>query len=205
MLHTKTIESVTLGLLKRLMADKALTQFDLVGGTALSLQIGHRKSIDLDMFSHTDFEAAAILQHLIDEGYNPNVRHNFKQTLIVEIEGIKVDFIRFRYPFAQYIRIIEGIRMASIQDIACMKIDAIMGRGKKKDFCDLYFLLRKHSLIDIMTWYQQMFQHSTLFHVYKSLTWFDDANLDGELEVFDKKYSWEIAKKVIIKAVEQTI
>lgn len=63
MLHTKTIESITLGLLKRLMADKALTQFDLVGGTALSLQIGHRKSIDLDMFSHTDFEAAAILQH----------------------------------------------------------------------------------------------------------------------------------------------
>lgn len=205
MLHTKTIESITLGLLKRLMADKALTQFDLVGGTALSLQIGHRKSIDLDMFSHTDFEAAVILQHLIDEGYNPSVRHNFKQTLIVEIEGIKVDFIRFRYPFAQDIRIIEGIRMASIQDIACMKIDAIMGRGKKKDFCDLYFLLRKHNLIDIMTWYQQMFQHSTLFHVYKSLTWFDDANLDGELEVFDKKYSWESAKKVIIKAVEQTI
>ena len=56
-----------------------------------------------------------------------------------------------------------------------------------------------------MIWYQQMFQHSTLFHVYKSLTWFDDADLDGELEVFDKKYSWENTKKIIIKAVEKTI
>ncbi len=205
MLYTQTVEPLTLGLLKRLMADEVLSQFNLVGGTALSLQIGHRKSIDLDMFSHTDFEAAIILQHLIDEGYQPNVRHNFKQTLIVEIEGVKVDFIRFKYPFARDIRIIEGIRMATIQDIACMKIDAIMGRGRKKDFCDLYFLLKHFTLNDIMTWYQQMFQHSTLFHVYKSLTWFEDANMDGELEVLDKKYKWEKAKKVIISAVEQTI
>ncbi|NJO92624.1 MAG: nucleotidyl transferase AbiEii/AbiGii toxin family protein [Chloroflexia bacterium] len=192
-------------LLKRLMADEVLNQFNLVGGTALSLQIGHRKSIDLDMFSHSDFEAAAILQHLIDEGYNPSVRHNFKQTLIVEIDGIKVDFICFRYPFAQDIRIIEGIRLTDAQDIACIKIDAIMGRGKKKDFCDLYLLLRKHKLSEIMTWYQQMFQNSTLFHVYKSLTWFEDTDLDGELEVFDDMYSWEKAKKVILKAVEETI
>ncbi len=205
MLHTQTVEPITLGLLKRLMADEALNEFNLVGGTALSLQIGHRKSIDLDMFCHTDFEASIILQHLIDEGYNPSVLHNFKQTLIVEIEGVKVDFIRFRYPFAQKIQVVEGIRLTSIKDIACMKIDAIMGRGRKKDFCDLYFLLRQFKLNEIMIWYQQMFQHSTLFHVYKSLTWFDDANLDGELEVYDKKYSWEKAKTVIIKVVEKTI
>jgi hypothetical protein len=205
MLYTSTVEPLTLGLLKRLMADEALSQFNLVGGTALSLQIGHRKSIDLDMFSHSDFEAAKILQYLIDEGYQPNIRHNFKQTLIVEIEGIKVDFIRFRYPFANPVKVIEGIRLTNIQDIACMKIDAIMGRGRKKDFCDLYFLLKKFSLNDIMTWYQQMFQHSTLFHVYKSLTWFEDANLDGDLEVLDKKYDWEKAKKTILKAVEKTI
>lgn len=97
MLYTQTIEPITLGLLKRLMADEALNKFNLVGGTALSLQIGHRKSIDLDMFSHTDFEASIILQHLIDEGYNPSVLHNFKQTLIVEIEGVKVDFYDKKY------------------------------------------------------------------------------------------------------------
>jgi hypothetical protein len=187
------------------MADETLQQFNLVGGTALSLQIGHRKSIDLDMFSNTDFEATNILQHLLDEGYDVQVKHNQKQTLIVEIAGIKVDFIRFRYLFAQDILVTDGIRLANIQDIACMKIDAIMGRGRQKDFCDLYFLLLKYSLSDIMSWYQKMFQHSTLFHVYKSLTWFEDADLDGNLDVFDKQYSWEKAKKAIIEAVETTI
>jgi hypothetical protein len=86
-----------------------------------------------------------------------------------------------------------------------MKIDAIMGRGKKKDFCDLYFILKFATLNEIMESYKNMFQHSTLFHVFKSLTWFDDADLDAELEVFDKKYSWEKAKKVIKKAVEKSI
>ncbi len=59
-----------------------------------------------------------------------------------KIEGIKIDFIRFRYPFAEQIIVNEGIRLASILDIACMKLDAITGRGRKKDFCDLYYLLQ---------------------------------------------------------------
>lgn len=205
MLYTSTVEPHTLELLNRLMADEALYHFNLVGGTALSLQIGHRKSIDLDLFTHTDFSVEHLLTHLIDEGYQPSVLHNFKQTLIVEIEGVKLDFIRFRYPFAQPIQVIDTIRVASIQDIACMKIDAIAGLGRQKDFCDLYFLLDRFSLQDMMNWYEQMFQHSTLFHVYKSLTWFEDADLDAGLYVFDKKYNWEKAKKKILKAVEKAV
>ena len=168
MLHTQTVEPITLGLLKRLMSDEALDQFNLVGGTALSLQIGHRMSIDLDLFTQNDFEASDILKHLTEAGYEPQVTHIQKQTLIGEIQGIKVDFMRFRYPFAQEVLAIDGIRLANIKDIACMKIDAIMGRGRKKDFFDLYFLLEHFTLPDIMSWYAQMFKHSTLFHVYKS-------------------------------------
>lgn len=205
MLHIKTVEPLTLELLKRLMADDSLNQFNLVGGTALSLQIGHRKSVDLDMFSSTDFEAAAILQHLTEANYNPMVRHIQKQTLIIEIEGIKVDFIRFRYPFAHDIKTIDGIRLTHLEDIACMKIDAIMGHGKKKDFYDLYFLLQYFSLNEIINWYSQMYKHSTLFHVYKSLTWFEDADIDGEIDLLDKKNTWEKVKKTILKAVEKAI
>ena len=205
MLHTQTVEPFTLGLLKRLMADEALQQFTLVGGTALSLQIGHRKSVDLDMFTQTDFQASDILQHLVDHDYAPNVRFNQKQTLIVEIAGVKVDFIRFKYPFAEQTVVTEGIRLANIKDIASMKIDAITGRGRKKDFCDLYYLLQHFSLSEIMESYSRMYPHSTLFHVYKSLTWFEDADIDGDLDVLDKNFDWEKAKKVIIKAIEQTI
>ena len=205
MLHTQTVEPFTLGLLKRLMADNALQQFMLVGGTALSLQIGHRKSVDLDLFTSIDFEAELILQHLLAEEYTPKVRFSQKQTLIIEIDGVKVDFIRFKYPFAEDTILTEGIRLANIMDIACMKIDAIMGRGKKKDFCDLYYLLQYFSLTEIMEAYSKMYAHSTLFHVYKSLTWFEDADLDGDLVVLDKKFSWDIAKKAIVKAVEKSI
>jgi Nucleotidyl transferase AbiEii toxin, Type IV TA system len=187
MLHTQTVEPLTLGLLKRLMRDEVLRPFSLVGGTALSLQIGHRKSVDLDLFSPNDFQALDILHHL------------------AEIEGIKVDFIRFKYPFAEAIISTEGIRLANIKDIASMKIDAITGRGRKKDFCDLYFLLQRFSLTEIMEWYAHMYKHSTLFHVYKSLTWFEDADLDGNLDVLDKKFNWEKAKKTIATAVEKTI
>ena len=205
MLHTQTVEPFTLGLLKRLMADNALQQFMLVRGTALSLQIGHRKSVDLDLFTSIDFEAELILQHLLAEEYTPKVRFSQKQTLIIEIDGVKVDFIRFKYPFAEDTILTEGIRLANIMDIACMKIDAIMGRGKKKDFCDLYYLLQYFSLTEIMEAYSKMYAHSTLFHVYKSLTWFEDADLDGDLVVLDKKFSWDIAKKAIVKAVEKSI
>ncbi len=205
MLHTATVEPLTLGLLKRLMNDAALNQFNLAGGTALALQIGNRKSIDLDMFSSTDFEASVILQHLINVNYNPKVLMLLKQTLIVEIEGIKVDFIRFRYPFAHAIETIEGVRLAHLEDIACMKIDAIMGRGKKKDFYDLYFLLERYTLSEIMNWYSQMYPHSTLFHVYKSLTWFEDADIDGSVDILNKKHTWEKVKKTIVKAVEKAI
>ncbi len=78
MLYTQTVEPVTLGLLKRLMADEALGQFNLVGGTALSLQIGHRKSIDLDMFTQSDFEADTVLKHLAATGYEPQVTRTSK-------------------------------------------------------------------------------------------------------------------------------
>lgn len=86
-----------------------------------------------------------------------------------------------------------------------MKIDAIMGHGKKKDFYDLYFLLQYFSLNEIINWYSQMYKHSTLFHVYKSLTWFEDADIDGEIDLLDKKNTWEKVKKTILKAVEKAI
>lgn len=205
MLHTQTVEPNTLGLLKRLMADEALEQFNLVGGTALSLQIGHRKSIDLDMFTQSDFDANSILAHLTEAGYKLQVTHLQKQTLIGAIEGIKVDFIRFRYPFANDVLVVDGIRMANMQDIACMKIDAIVGRGRKKDFFDLYHLLQYFTLSDLMNWYAIMFKHSTLFHVYKSLTWFGDADLDGEIDAMDTEITWEKVKTAITKAIETTI
>lgn len=79
MLYPETVEPGTLGLLKRLMGDEALHHFVLVGGMALSLQIGHRKSIDLDLFTNAPLEPSMELLHLLDEGYPVQARHCQKQ------------------------------------------------------------------------------------------------------------------------------
>jgi len=98
MLRRETVEQGTLELLIQLQSEDFLADFVLVGGTALSLQIGYRKSIDLDFFTVSDFDSNELLDCLAPK-YNLTVRHQTTQTLIGMIEGVKVDFIRFRYPF----------------------------------------------------------------------------------------------------------
>jgi predicted nucleotidyltransferase component of viral defense system len=196
MLHLESIEPFTLGLLRSLMAKNYLGQFVLVGGTALALQIGHRKSIDLDMFSVSDFDTEALLEDLQnDYSVLPKVRT--KGSLICDLEEIKVDFIRFKYPFSYPIVEIDGIRLLSMEDIAPMKLDAITGRGSKKDFFDLFFLLEHFSLTKIIELYSNMYPHSTVFHVIKSLAWFEDAEPQSLPDVLQKKVTWAQVKQRI--------
>ncbi|MCC7246332.1 MAG: nucleotidyl transferase AbiEii/AbiGii toxin family protein [Saprospiraceae bacterium] len=188
--------------MKSLMSKTYLEQFTLVGGTALALQIGHRKSIDLDLFSVTDIDTDLLLENL-QKDYRMIPKIQTKGSLISDIEDIKVDFIRFKYSFAEPVRVIDGIRLLSIADIAPMKIDAIAGRGSKKDFYDLYYLLEQYSLQEILDLYSQKYQHSTLFHVIKSLAWFEDAEPQALPGVLDKKVTWEKVKKRIVQAVSK--
>ena len=92
--------------------------------------------------------------------------------------------------------------MVDAEDIATMKIDAITGRGRKKDFVDLYYLLQRYDLPHILDLYQQKYKHVTLFHVIKSLAYFEDAEAD-EVELMDNQVSWATMKKTIQKAVSQ--
>jgi predicted nucleotidyltransferase component of viral defense system len=200
MLHLESVEPFTLGLLKSLMSRKYLEQFVLVGGTALALQIGHRKSVDLDMFTVSEIDTDALLENL-QQDYSVQPKVRTQGSLISDIEGIKVDFIRFKYAFTYPIVEIDGIRLLSVKDIAPMKLDAITGRGSKKDFYDLYFLLERFTLPEILELYLQKYPHSTLFHVIKSLTWFEDADPQALPDVLEKKNTWAQVKKRIEKAV----
>lgn len=200
MLHLESVEPFTLGLLKSLMSRNYLEPFVLAGGTALALQLGHRKSIDLNMFTVSDIDTDVLLENLQhDYAVQPKVQT--KGSLISDIEGIKVDFIRFKYDFANPIVEIDGIRLLSEEDIAPMKLDAITGRGSKKDFFDLYFLLERFTLSEILELYSHKYPHSTLFHVIKSLTWFEDAEPQALPDVLLKKATWAQVKKRIEQAV----
>ena len=203
MLHFEAVRPATLGLLRSLMARDYLDGFVLVGGTNLALQIGNRESIDLDFFSHNEFGAENLNEVLRKDYQSDEPQVMVGNTLIIDIEGVKVDFIRFKYPFAHPWLNKEGLTLLDLRDTAPMKIDAITGRGRKKDFYDLFFLIQLFSLNQMMEWYDNMYQKVTLFHVWKSLTYFDDAEKDADPFVFDASVTWPRVKEAIRNEVRK--
>ena len=140
MLYFETVEPGTLSLLEELMALPELGSFSLVGGTALSLRYGHRSSVDLDLFYHETFDFDGIISTL-QKRFNTRVVYKQQPTgfgIFSFIDQIKVDIIHYPHPLIEAITEIEGIRMYSVADISAMKIQAILGRAKKKDFWDLF-------------------------------------------------------------------
>jgi len=178
-----------------------LSTFCLVGGTSLSLQFGHRKSIDLDLFSEADFDSTELLKNLEQDFQQIEVLTKTKGTLLTRVQGIKVDFLRFNYPTIRPLRTEDNIRLFTPEDIAPMKLDAIAGRGKKKDFYDLYFLLEKMTLQEMLILHYEKFRLSTTFHIIKSLTYFDDAEADDPPVLMKRKVTWSQVKKKILTAV----
>ena len=203
MLYTATVAPNTLGLLIELMGKSYLQGFNLVGGTALSLQIGHRKSIDLDMFTTESFDTNELKSKLEDDFPVFQVILESQNTLITNINDIKVDFIRFKYGFTYPIRYEDPIRLANVKDIASMKLDAITGRGKKKDFFDLFFLLKRYSLSELLSLYQEKYQHSTIFHVVKSINYFEEAEVEPDPIIIDKKVNWMKVKNALKEEVNK--
>ena len=202
MLQTRTVYPDTLGLLKELMKEPLLSNHFLVGGTSLALQMGHRFSVDLDLFTHTDFEADAILA-MFESRFHVQLLTMSNTIFISVVEGVKVDCVRFRYPFAFPIIETDGIRLTDIRDVAPMKLDAVMKRGNKKDFFDMYYLFERFSPTEIMDWYKAMFKHETTFHVVRSLVYFEDAEQTESPVLFDKSVTWAKVKKRLVEVVKQ--
>ena len=200
MLQHHTVEPRTLGLLKKIMAIPELSGFNLAGGTALALQIGHRKSIDLDFFGARPIDKDEIVSLIEDLGELQILQHS-RNILIFNINGIKVDFVNYKYPWLREIHQVEGIRLVGLADIGAMKLAAIIGRGKKRDFTDLYFLLQKFRLAELLAFYRDKYPDGNEFLVLRSLTYFDDAEEDKQLELFEKA-DWSDVKKTIEKEVK---
>lgn len=203
MLQTQTVEPHTFSLLNQLMAIPQLEEFCLVGGTALSLKYGHRKSIDLDLFSENNFENEKIITILRNEfGDNYQLESDINRFgIFCYLNGIKVDIVKHQHPLIGEVETIDGIRMYSTPDIAAMKIKAILGRGKKKDFFDLYELLDHYSFDEINKFYEAKFsEHRLLISIPEAVLYFDDAN-DSENPDSLKKLTWNKVKKGIEKKV----
>jgi hypothetical protein len=146
MLHKETVEEGTLELIRKLSADKIFNDFRLAGGTALSLQIGHRKSIDIDMFINKTFNASRLGEHL-QKKYNAEEIRIRESAIFSYINDIKIDMVTEEGNWLRPPLNIEGVRMASLHDIAAMKLIVINYDGQRlKDFIDIHFLLEHISL-----------------------------------------------------------
>jgi len=197
MLQLSVITTPTLELLKQLMRLEEFSGLRLAGGTALAIQKGHRRSVDLDLFGEIDFQH--IQNSTAFAGYkNVTVLKSSKNINIYSIEGVKVDFVNYSYPWLEEYLLTEGIRIAGIKDIAAMKLAAITGRGSKKDFTDIYFLLQEFSLKEMMDFYNQKYFDGSEFLVLKSLAYFADAEKDADLEML-VDVSWNKIKSTILE------
>lgn len=175
MLHYNTINSATLELLKQLQAIPELSNLRLVGGTSLALQIGHRKSIDLDLFGEVKGDEFAIINALNKIG-KITVLKKSENINIYTINGIKVDIVNYPYSWLLETLAEDNLKLAKIEDIAAMKLAAITNRGTKKDFIDLFFLLKQYTLEELLEFYNKKYADGTIFLVIRSLSYFDDAD-----------------------------
>ncbi len=199
MLQTQTVVPELLELLKKIMQVSEFNDFNLVGGTALALQIGHRNSIDIDLFGNVEINEKKFTRILNNFGIFEVFKRS-KNILITSINGIKVDFVSYDYPLLLDLQVIDGIRLLSKQDIAAMKLNAIVGRGSKKDFIDLYFLLFDFTLSEIVEFYLKKYFDGSKFQILKSLTYFEDADSQDTPPVF-LEFDWESCKQKIKEEV----
>ena len=183
MLQIQSVSHELLEVLKQLQSNPIFSNFRLVGGTSLALQWGHRVSVDIDLFANEFLESDEIISEL--NGFkNLKILKKGKLINVFVINGIKVDIVNYQYRWIDDVIEIEGVRMASPKDIAAMKINAITGRGSRKDFIDLFYLLKHFSLKDILSFFEMKYPDATLFLAYKSLTYFDDADLQESPKLF---------------------
>ena len=202
MLSFQTVEPHTLELLRSLMAMPSLSGTRLVGGTSLALQYGHRNSVDLDFFGSLDDDLLAF-RDCLESISHVNVIKETKSIRIYNIDGVKIDFVDYsRYPWLADAVEEDGLRLASPKDIAAMKINAIEGRGTRKDFVDIYFLLQHYSLNEILGFYQEKYPEHSLFRALMSLSYFEDAEKQMMPKMFASA-SWDEMKAFIIKEVEK--
>lgn len=192
MLYKETVAPATLELLKSLMDDEQLQAFVLVGGTSLALQVGHRVSVDLDLFSTCPFEESELNEYLMRR-YGLETDFLARSTVKGEIGGVQIDCLSHAYPLVGNVNVYENIRLASLQDIAALKLNAISGNGTRiKDFIDIAYLSEYLSLNEMLGAYRQKYRTFNALIPVKALTFFDEINFDEPIKMLGgRRFDWK--------------
>lgn len=172
--------------------------FYLAGGTALTIYLGHRQSLDLDWFTEEPFANPLQFARFLQEaGVSFSTEQIAEGSLHGWVEGVRVSFLEFQYPLLSPLVWWEdlGVPLASLEDIACMKLAAIAQRGSKKDFYDVFFLCRTtFSLEEMLGFYQRKFSIQDIGSVLFGLVYFDDAEKEPD-PLLLQNVNWEQVKR----------
>jgi predicted nucleotidyltransferase component of viral defense system len=215
MLYWNTVDSLLKEILLKLMQQTELEDFRLVGGTAMSLYLGHRMSVDIDLFTDADYGSVNFdkIEEMLVREFD-YIRGDFggnaglgKSYLIgnSDTEVIKVDIYYSTDPFFQNANENDGIRMASLEDIIAMKVDIIQRGGRKKDFWDLHEVLSSYSINKMIDLHQQRFEwtHDKEL-IRKNFINFQEAENDL-VPICLKNKEWIFIKEDFEDAVNRTI
>lgn len=202
MLQHKAVETDILELIKSLQSKPYLKDFYLVGGTALALHLGHRRSVDIDLFSGFSFDASELLEK-IHQDYSFRLFFTATNTLKGSIEKINLDILAHRYRYIAGPQEIDGIKVLAMPDVIAMKLNAISTSGQRsKDFIDIYYLLGKYNLGRMLEFYQRKYNQENVSFLLKSLIYFEEVDLaDWPVLIADPKLTWVDVKKRIEKEV----
>ncbi len=203
MLYQATVETGTLDLIKRFSADEKFNNFNLVGGTALALQIGHRISVDIDFFAKKKFDSLKMADYLKDR-YKAVELQTSANTVFCFIDGIKVDMLTHDYNWLAPPATIENIRLASLDDIAAMKMHAIVNSGARlRDFADMYFLLEHRNLDQVLKAYTDKYPNSSTEVAKLGLLYYDEISKKTDINYIGKERSWpEIAERLKASVIQ---
>lgn len=203
MLHKETVTAGTLDLINRLMEDDQLKTFYLVGGTALALMIGHRISIDIDLFTDKEFDANEAARYL-KNNYDADLNSVSKNSVSGFIEDVKFDLISHIYPHVNPLLTIEGIRMLGLHDIAAMKVNAIVGNGTRiKDFLDVYYLLKEIPYQQILEAYLKKYPNVSAVVARASLLYYKDIDFTTSITLIKETLRWKDVEKNIKSSIAE--
>jgi predicted nucleotidyltransferase component of viral defense system len=202
MFHLSTVKEETYSLLKEIFSIPEIgNRFALAGGTSLALQIGHRISIDLDIFSPEQFdtrELEIILSSKKEWKFTPISKNS--RMLFCYINNIKCDFVHEPATLLKQFIAKENVKYFSVQDIAAMKMHTICGRGKRKDFFDIYALLENYGWDKMLQWFEAKYGPTQYYNLWRSISYFTDADEDAEIEgIPPYTKNWEEIKILILQ------
>jgi hypothetical protein len=204
MMHPKVLSRQAWKTVQSLSKDGWLEDWTLAGGTGLALQLGHRYSEDLDLFSDGPFEPMGLAESLANVG-RVRVQQAAAGTLHLELDGLRMSFLRTETSFLFDGTRYRGLTVADPRDIAVMKVIAIGGRGSRKDFVDLFFYLRNLGTLDqVLSLVHERFETADFntYHLLKSLVYFEDAEQEPMPNMI-LPISWDSVKELLVAEVRR--